>query len=77
MPKNFKNFLKDDCNEQTKKPMRAGLPAPDGYLQNQLSKESGIRKRTFRMAGRTGKTDSGRARLCGPFSDAFGLPTEA
>lgn len=70
MPKNFKNFLKDDCNEQTQKPMRAGLPAPDGYLQNQLSKESGIRKRTFRMERRTGAADSGRARLFGAFCAA-------
>lgn len=64
-------------NEQTKKPMRAGLPKPDSHLQNQMSKESGIRKRTFRMAGRTDTADSGRARLCSPFSDAFGSPTEA
>ena len=64
-------------NEQTKKPMRAGLPKPDGHLQNQLPEKPGIRKRTFHMAGRTGKTDSRRARLCGPFSDAFGSPPEA
>lgn len=29
-------------NEQTKKPMRAGLPKPDGYLQNQLPEKPGI-----------------------------------
>lgn len=64
-------------NEQTKKPMRAGLPKPDSHLQNQMPEKSGIRKRTFRMEGRTDAADSGRARLCGPFSDAFGSPTEA
>nr|DAV46965.1 MAG TPA: hypothetical protein [Caudoviricetes sp.] len=57
--------------------MRAGLPAPDGYLQNQLSKESGIRKRTFRMERRTGTADSWRTRLCSPFSAACGTPSEA
>lgn len=64
-------------NEQTKKTMRAGLPEPDGHLQNQLPEESGIRKRAFQMAGRTGAADSGRARLFGTFSDAFGSPTKA
>lgn len=64
-------------NEQTKKPMRAGLPEPDGHLQNQLPEESGIRKRAFHMAGRTGAADSGRARLCSPFSAACGTPPEA
>lgn len=58
-------------NEQTKKPMRAGLPEPDGHLQNQLPEESGIRKRAFQMAGRTGAADSGRARLFGAFCAAF------
>lgn len=29
-------------NEQTKKPMCAGLPKPDGYLQNQLPEKPGI-----------------------------------
>ena len=43
-------------NEQTKKPMRAGLPKPDGHLQNQLPEKPGIRKRTFRMAPGTAAT---------------------
>ena len=29
-------------NEQTKKPMRAGLPEPDSHMQNQLPEKSGI-----------------------------------
>lgn len=58
-------------NEQTKKPMRAGLPEPDGHLQNQLPEESGIRKRAFHMAGRTGAADSGRARLFGALCADF------
>ena len=58
-------------NEQTKKPMCAGLPEPDGHLQNQLPEESGIRKRAFHMAGRTGAADSGRARLYGAFCADF------
>ena len=58
-------------NEKASKPMRAGLPEPDGHLQNQLPEESGIRKRTFHMAGRTGAADSGRARLLGTFCAAF------
>ena len=58
-------------HEQTKMPMRAGLPEPDGHLQNQLPEESGIRKRAFHMAGRTGAADSGRARLFGAFCADF------